>query len=428
MRSNLNSCIRDRLFFSLGIIDPGLATAIAEGIPGMSCRSDDTVREIVRGARTHLSSMVKGLAGGGAEQAQLGLGHSYSRGKVKFNPARSDNMIIQAIALLDQMDGDLNTFAMRVKEWYSYHFPELRIIVKDNYMFARCAAFIQDKRTLFPPTVSHDDDQEMELEHAQEDRTDKLPGLIEIVGDDEMANTICAAAKTSMRMECSPVDMINIINFTQRMVRLAEFKKQLTLYLTEKMSIVAPNLSALIGDTVGARLISKVRYNNTIPYVYRSYYLRSIITHHTTNSHPYPHQSLSHSHSHSHSPAPKPIPNPPKHKTGRITHQPRQSPCLNRTNPRRRKSTLPRPQNQRQHPQIRTHLPLHLHRTRRRQEQRPDIPLPRQQVLHRHTDRLVLGRSHPGVRGEAQGSGGGTVEVLRDGGGAEEESGCYGGD
>jgi len=243
--------------FSLGIIDPGLATAIAEGIPGMSCRSDDTVREIVRGARTHLSSMVKGLAGGGAEQAQLGLGHSYSRGKVKFNPARSDNMIIQAIALLDQMDGDLNTFAMRVKEWYSYHFPELRIIVKDNYMFARCAAFIQDKRTLFPPTVSHDDDQEMEMEHAQEDRTDKLPGLIEIVGDDEMANTICAAAKTSMGMECSPVDMINIINFTQRMVRLAEFKKQLTLYLTEKMSIVAPNLSALIGDTVGARLISK---------------------------------------------------------------------------------------------------------------------------------------------------------------------------
>ena len=52
-------------------------------------------------------------------------------------------MIIQAIALLDQMDKDINTFAMRVKEWYCWHFPELKEIVSDNFMFARCAAFIK---------------------------------------------------------------------------------------------------------------------------------------------------------------------------------------------------------------------------------------------------------------------------------------------
>eukprot|EP01083_Nonionella_stella_P184106 667203_1 len=72
-----------------------------------------------------------------------------------------------------------------------------------------------------------------------------------------MANSIVAAAKTSMGMDCSEVDMINIINFTQRMVKLAEFRKQLALYLTDKMAVVAPNLSTLIGDTVAARLISK---------------------------------------------------------------------------------------------------------------------------------------------------------------------------
>ena len=62
---------------------------------------------------------------------------------MKFNPNRADNMIIQSIALLDQMDKDINTFAMRVKEWYSWHFPELKDIVKDNFLFARCAALIQ---------------------------------------------------------------------------------------------------------------------------------------------------------------------------------------------------------------------------------------------------------------------------------------------
>lgn len=236
--------------FSLGVIDSGLANAISEGIPGISVRSDDLVREVCRGARLHLTSLVKGLENGGIDQAQLGLGHSYSRGKVKFNPARSDNMIIQSIALLDQMDKDLNTFAMRVREWYSWHFPELKELVKDNYMFARCAAFIQDKQSLF-----HSSDEE---DAEMGDSEDKMAGLVEIVGDEELAKSIVAAAKTSMGVECSAVDMLNIINFTQRMVKLAEFRKQLAMYLTDKMAIVAPNLSALIGDTVAARLISKV--------------------------------------------------------------------------------------------------------------------------------------------------------------------------
>jgi nucleolar protein 56 len=242
--------------FALGVIDAALATAIADGLPGLSCRSDDTVREILRGCRQHLTHYVKALDGGSQEQAQLGLGHSYSRGKVKFNPARSDNMIIQSIALLDQMDKDLNTFAMRVREWYSWHFPELKELVKDNYMYARCAAFIQDKRSLCAGGEGKGEDGDDD----EDTKEDKLPGLIEIIGDEEVANAVVTAARTSMGMDCSAVDMVNIVNFTQRMVKLAEYRKQLASYLTDKMSVVAPNLSALIGDTVAARLISKVSH------------------------------------------------------------------------------------------------------------------------------------------------------------------------
>jgi len=246
--------------FALGVIDPALATAIADGLPGISCRSDDTVKEILRGCRLHLTTLIKGLASGASEQAQLGLGHSYSRGKVKFNPARSDNMIIQSIALLDQMDKDLNNFAMRVREWYSWHFPELKDLVKDSYMYARCAAFIQDKSSLF--TSSNDKEDKDDDDDAAEDTSDsitneKLKTLTQITGDEEVANSIIAAARTSMGMDCSAFDMINIVNFTQRMIKLAEYRKQLAGYLTDKMSVVAPNLSALIGDTVAARLISK---------------------------------------------------------------------------------------------------------------------------------------------------------------------------
>ena len=244
--------------FALGVIDPAFATAIADGLPGLSCRSDETVREIIRGCRVHLTHFVKGLGDGSQQQAQLGLGHSYSRGKIKFNPARSDNMIIQSIALLDQMDKDLNTFAMRVREWYSWHFPELKDLVKDNYMYARCAAFIQDKRTLCATSAGQATSEDGE--DSGESAEDKLPGLVEIIGDEDVANAVMAAARHSMGMDCSAVDMVNIVNFTQRMVKLAEYRKQLAAYLTDKMSIVAPNLSTLIGDTVAARLISKVRH------------------------------------------------------------------------------------------------------------------------------------------------------------------------
>jgi RNA processing factor Prp31 len=37
---------------------------------------------------------------------------------------------------------------MRVREWYSWHFPELVRIVPDNYTYARLALAIQEKGSL----------------------------------------------------------------------------------------------------------------------------------------------------------------------------------------------------------------------------------------------------------------------------------------
>jgi len=221
--------------FPLGVVDAMLATAIQENL-SIPCRSDETVRELARGIRFHFTKFIKPLTGGLLEQAQLGLGHSYSRSKVKFNPGRADNMIIQSIALLDQLDKDINTFAMRVKEWYSWHFPELKQVVTDNFIFARCASYIKDKSKL---------------------SEEQLPGLVEIVGEEEIAQRVLKAARSSMGMDTSEQDMFNIVIFTDRMISLALYRKQLYSYLEEKMATVAPNLSSLIGETVAARLIQK---------------------------------------------------------------------------------------------------------------------------------------------------------------------------
>jgi RNA processing factor Prp31 len=41
------------------------------------------------------------------------------------------------------MDKNINTFVMRLKEWFSWHFPELGKIVTDNSIFVRCVNMIE---------------------------------------------------------------------------------------------------------------------------------------------------------------------------------------------------------------------------------------------------------------------------------------------
>ncbi|KAK3820493.1 MAG: hypothetical protein J3R72DRAFT_484147 [Linnemannia gamsii] len=218
----------------LGVTEKSLAGSIKEGL-GYECDASEIVLDLVRGVRLFGDKLLKQLKEGDLERAQLGLGHSYSRGKVKFNVHRSDNMIMQAIALLDQMDKDVNTFAMRMREWYSWHFPELVKIVNDNYKFAKLAKLIKNKS---------------DLSESQ------LEALEEITGDANQAQQILDAARASMGTDIAEIDMINIENFAKRVIDLADYRKKLHEYLISKMNNVAPNLSALIGEMVGARLIS----------------------------------------------------------------------------------------------------------------------------------------------------------------------------
>jgi len=224
----------------LGVSDRQLASSIKGGL-GINCDTSERSLELIRGIRLHAEKLLKGLETGDVSRAQLGLGHAYSRGKVKFNVNRSDNMIIQAIALLDQLDKDVNTFAMRVREWYGWHFPELYKIVPDNYQYARCVGLIQDKNNLR--------DKEKE-----DDYVSSLTDMLD--ADSTRAKNVVDAARASMGTDIAPIDLLNVINFAERVINLFAYRKSLQIYLNEKMSLVAPNLGALIGDTVAARLIS----------------------------------------------------------------------------------------------------------------------------------------------------------------------------
>ena len=225
--------------FELGVLDSRLAAHIKDSL-STPCVSTQLTDELLRGVRLHFTHYIKALKQSDLHQAQLGLSHAYSRSKVKFNVHRVDNMIIQAIALLDQLDKDLNTFTMRVREWYSWHFPELYAIVPDSLQFAQCCRLIQNKSTLTAPSTSGP----------------LLDSLESVLEDGDRAKTIVEAAKMSMGTDISPIDLVNIEQFASRCIELGLYRKSLHAYLVSKMNLCAPNLSALIGEQVGARLIS----------------------------------------------------------------------------------------------------------------------------------------------------------------------------
>ncbi|WKY11028.1 hypothetical protein Q1695_002960 [Nippostrongylus brasiliensis] len=222
----------------LGVNDSKLAGSLTEANVGMKLVFGGVVTEILRGIRVHFAHLAKDLPHHSLAKAQLSLGHSYSRGKVKFDVHRVDNMVIQSIALLDQLDKDINLFGMRIREWYSYHFPELFRLAPDQYRYARLAVTILDRNKM-------------------NENENILAEITEILdGDEEKAAEIVEAARTSMGMDISDLDLVNIERFASRVASLTEYRQRLHEYIKDRMNSCAPSLSALIGEQVGARLIS----------------------------------------------------------------------------------------------------------------------------------------------------------------------------
>lgn len=232
MLSSLLDHLKDEKKASLAVADPKLGQAINK-LPQLQITpiADSTTADLFRAVREHLPSLIPGLMPEEISTMSLGLSHSLSRHKLKFSPDKVDTMIIQAIALLDDLDKELNTYAMRVKEWYGWHFPEMARIINDNLAYARVILSMGIRSNA-----------------ATTDLTDILP--------EEIEGAVKAAAEVSMGTEITDEDLDNIQALAEQVVGFTEYRAQLSSYLTSRMQAIAPNLTALVGELVGARLIA----------------------------------------------------------------------------------------------------------------------------------------------------------------------------
>ncbi|WMV31665.1 hypothetical protein MTR67_025050 [Solanum verrucosum] len=215
---------------TLGVADSKLGNAIKEKLQ-IECVHNNVVMELMRGLRSQLTELISGLATQDLAPMSLGLSHSLSRYKLKFSPDKVDTMIVQAIGLLDDLDKELNTYAMRVREWYGWHFPELAKIVQDNILYAKAVKLMGDR-----------------VNAAKLDFSEILP--------EEVEAELKEAAMISMGTEVSDLDLENIKDLCSQVLSFSEYRAQLYDYLKSRMNTIAPNLTALVGELVGARLIS----------------------------------------------------------------------------------------------------------------------------------------------------------------------------
>ncbi|KAL3466199.1 hypothetical protein BJX64DRAFT_251053 [Aspergillus heterothallicus] len=224
--------IKDEKKVSLAVADPKLGNAIGK-LPGLdiSLVADSTTADIYRAIREHLPTLIPGLLPQDMSTMSLGLSHSLARHKLKFSPDKIDTMIVQAIGLLDDLDKELNNYAMRVKEWYGWHFPELAKILNDNIAYSRLVLKMG-----------------MRTNWESSDLAEILP--------EEIEGAVKAAADRSMGTEISEEDLENIQALAEQVIGFSEYRSQLAGYITARMNAIAPNLTALVGDLVGARLIA----------------------------------------------------------------------------------------------------------------------------------------------------------------------------
>ncbi|KUH34075.1 C/D box methylation guide ribonucleoprotein complex aNOP56 subunit [Thermococcus celericrescens] len=162
----------------------------------------------------------------------FGVGVSLTRLRIQEQSGARDKMIIQAIEALDDIDKVTNLLVSRLREWYGLHFPELDEILPRHEQYV---AFVK--------TVGSRD-------NVSEERLRSL-GF-----PDSKVEKILKAAETSMGAPLGKFDSDIIMKLASEINDLYKLRKEIEDYLEMAMDEVAPNLKALVGAKLAARLMS----------------------------------------------------------------------------------------------------------------------------------------------------------------------------
>ncbi len=156
-----------------------------------------------------------------------------TRDSLHREAAQRDKLIIQAINMLDEIDKTTNIICGRVREWYSIHFPELDRLVPEHQHYVKLVLTLGSRENFIPAAIK---------------AAVELP--------DELVTKIATAAQSSLGASFDQLDIDAIQGAAKEIFSLFEAREKVLGYIDGLMAQVAPNIRAVVGSSIGARLIS----------------------------------------------------------------------------------------------------------------------------------------------------------------------------
>ena len=156
-----------------------------------------------------------------------------SSSKVTKISSSIDLHVIQAVNSLDEIDKVANALSSRIKEWYGLHFPELENIVDSIEGYARIALSGR--------------------------RGDLTVESFEGSGfPSEKSEMLLVVASKSRGGEISDKNLEMVQSMAEKMISCYNLRRDLEDVIEEDMNKAAPNLSAILGASLGARMLARV--------------------------------------------------------------------------------------------------------------------------------------------------------------------------
>ncbi len=152
--------------------------------------------------------------------------------EIKKVGTRDDVIVIQIIESLDIIKKSISLLSSRMREWYGLHFPELTDkLIEDNIVLAKIISKIGTRDNYSSESL---------YEHFEFNET-RIQKLLDL-------------ALNSMG---SDIDIEILQGYTNQIVSLDSYRTELEKYLDILMEKVAPNMRAIVGSLVSAKLIAK---------------------------------------------------------------------------------------------------------------------------------------------------------------------------
>ena len=161
---------------------------------------------------------------------EFALGLSSS--KVTEVSQSPDLHIIQAINSLDEIDKIANGLSSRLREWYGLHFPELDNIIDSINGYAQIV--MAGKRESLTKQI---------FEEA---------GFPE--SKVEMLSLISSKSRGG---DISDINLAIVQSIAKQVLEFHELRKKLEEHVENEMQEIAPNISAILGTAVGARILGR---------------------------------------------------------------------------------------------------------------------------------------------------------------------------